>query len=81
VLAELCEEKECVVMEKQTQSDPNRAPLAGYRVLETATQNLPISNVRVENKVEEHRLSPGEWLRAVGDFRASFGFERMPDVW
>jgi len=68
-------------MEKQTQLDPNRAPLASYRVLETAAQNLPISNVQVENKVEERRLSPGEWLRAVEDFRAPFGFDRMPTVW
>ena len=68
-------------MEKQTELDPNRASLAGHRVLEPADQSFPVPNVRAENKIEERRLSPGEWLRAVEDFRAPFGFDRMPTVW
>jgi hypothetical protein len=26
-------------------------------------------------------LGAGEWLRAVSDFRAPFGFDRLPTVW
>jgi hypothetical protein len=26
-------------------------------------------------------LGAGEWLRAVSDFRAPFGFDRLPTIW
>ena len=68
-------------MEKQTQLTPNRASLAGHRVLDSAQQNFPTPSIAALNQVEERRLSPGEWLRAVEDFRAPFGFDRMPTIW
>ena len=37
----------------------------------------PASEIRTPNVV----LSPGEWIRAVSNFDAPFGFDRMPTVW
>ncbi len=57
---------------------PNAAANSSHRVLDTRPQNAENTNRPVLNRPV---LTPGEWLRAVGDVRAPFGFDRMPTVW
>lgn len=57
---------------------------AGNRVLETAARQAKVradAKATADEKSVETRLSPGAWLRAVGEFNAPFGFDRMPTVW
>lgn len=59
-----------------TQLAPVQGESHSNRVLDSSRspKNLTQSS-------QENRLSPGAWLRAVEDFRAPFGFDKMPTVW
>ena len=56
---------------------PIAASAANNRVLETQVQTRAVLSPTETSR----RLTPGEWLRAVEDFGAPFGFDRMPTVW
>ena len=56
---------------------PLAVPAANNRVLETQARLHVIPSPTETSR----RLTPGEWLRAVEDFGAPFGFDRMPTVW
>lgn len=56
---------------------PLAAPAANNRVLDSQAEPHAVFPQTETSPL----LSPGEWLRVVEDYRAPFGFDRMPTVW